>query len=822
MPNLISNGRMTERPQPPQPPADRPTDPVGPPIVYVSSNLPSRSQTFVYQEVHGLRALGAHVLPTTVRRNPFMSAIDLRLGVVTPLIAPGLHRSAVRALLRNPVGLLAVARDVAGGPLPGARARLRTAWHAWIGLRLADYARSNGAAYIHAHHADVPTTVAMVASAASGIPFGFTAHAADVFSYPSLVDQKATRAATVIAASTRVAERVTELSPGAAAKVRVVRCGVPLERFRHEGERTPSDCLRLLTVGRLMPQKDHLSMVAACQELTRRGIEFELRIVGEGAMRGEIAEAIERAGLTERITLVGGLPNHELPALYGWADVFVLSSLREGMPVVLAEALAAGLPVASTWVDGIPELIRDEVEGLLVPPDQPVRLADAIARLADPGLRRKLGEAGAERARVHDLIDVAESLTEAFPTPHLTPPSPRPRIDDPLPVTIAVVDDGDAAGLERAVAAAASQEPRRPAQVLVISSRRGPAERVAREHGARLVPPGDMPFNAALASASQPWLVVIGAGDELLPHQLAVLWQQRRARDLVLGATVVPDRPARAGALHGPAGARPRVLDPAEMIDLHRLTGGAALVRVAVARELGGYRYAAGAENLDLWLRISERRGAGVGVATAVSVDHRPRLRADQRRRRDEHLAASFARRSWWSPRRARRRHGARLAHAFSEDIRAFRPIAAIERLGALTRTPGAVAGALGEVSNRRRARRRGRRLAGDGGPAVALLPSVADRRERAEDLMAGRPLVDLTRGGRLLGLARMAARRPAMAFVDDTREALLARALGVRPLRTDRGESQTRGSARDAYGADSLRAEVGARARPGEPSPAD
>ena len=639
MSHLTTNGRPTDRPLRLRPRADRPTDPVGPPIVYVSSNLPSRSQTFVYQEIHGLRALGAHVLPTTVRRNPFMSAIDLRLGVVTPLVAGGLHRSAVRALLRNPAGLLSVARDIAKGPLPGGRTRLRTAWHAWIGLRLADYARANHAAYIHAHHADVPTTVAMVASAASGIPFGFTAHAADVFSYPSLVDQKARRAATVIAASTRVAERVAELSPGSAPKVRVVRCGVPLERFRHEGERAPADALRLLTVGRLMPQKDHLSMVAACAELDRRGIDFELRIVGEGAMRDEISRAVADAGLTDRITLMGGLPNHELPALYGWADAFILSSLREGMPVVLAEALAAGLPVASTWVDGIPELIRDGVEGLLVPPDEPERLAEAIARLADPDLRADLPAAGVHRARVHDLIDVSESLTDAVPTPPLEPGAPRPQIADPLPVTVAVIDDGDAGQLERSVAAAAGQEPRRAAQVLVISSRRGPAERIAESHGARLVPPGDMPHNAALVSASEPWLVIAGAGDELLAHQLAVLWQQRRDRDLVLGACVVPDTPARAAALHGPPSARPRVLSPAGLLDMHAVTGGAAMVRVAAARELGGYRYSAGAEDLDLWMRICERRGAGAGVATAVNINHRPDLRADQRRRREEHLS---------------------------------------------------------------------------------------------------------------------------------------------------------------------------------------
>ena len=811
MPHLTTNGRMMDHPQAPPPAPARVADPLGPPIVYVSSNLPSRSQTFVYQEIHGLRALGAHVLPTTVRRNPFMSAIDLRLGAVTPLVDAGLHRSAARALLRNPRGVIGVAREIARGPLPDGRARLRTAWHAWIGLRLADYARANGAGYIHAHHADVPTTVAMVAGAAAGVPYGFTAHAADVFSYPSLVDQKARRASAVIAASERVAERVAELSPASAERVRVVRCGVPLERFRHEGERAPGDALRLLTVGRLMPQKDHLSMVAACAELARRGVAFELRIVGEGAMRDEIAAAIDAAGLAERITLVGGLPNQELPALYGWADAFILSSLREGMPVVLAEALAAGLPVASTWVDGIPELIRDGVDGLLVPPDEPARLADAIARLTDPELRAALAAAGVERARVHDLIDVAASLTDAFPVPRLEPPDPRPSIADPLPVTVAVIDDGDAPDLARAVVAAARQEPRPPAQVLVISSRRGPAEEIAEAHGARLAPPGEMPHNAALASAAHPWLVVIGAGDEMLPHQLAVLWQQRRDRDLVLGACVVPDRPERVRALHGPATARPRVLDPARLIDMHDVTGAAALVRVDAARDLGGYRYSAGAEDLDLWVRLAERRGAGAGVATAVAIDHRPRLRADQRRRRDEHLAARFDRQSWWSPRSARRRKGARLAHGLVEDARALRPVAAVRRLAAASAAPGALGGAFGELGRRRRARRRGRRIAADGGPAVALLPSVADRRERAEDLMAGRPLVDLTRGGRLLGLMRMAARRPAMAFVDDAREALLARALGVRPLRTDRGESQTRGSARDAYGPDTLRAEVSA-----------
>ena len=165
----------------------------------------------------------------------------------------------------------------------------------------------------------------------------------------------------------------------------------------------PSDHgeVRLLSVGRLVPKKGHVHQIDACRELARRGQAFRLRIIGGGPLAADLRARIAGAGLADRIELAGERPPAEAEAAYAWADVFWHTGIvdaqgdRDGLPNVVPEAMAHGLPVISSAAGGAAEAVIDGATGLIVDPADPRALADAVRRLAnDPALCSRLGTAG--------------------------------------------------------------------------------------------------------------------------------------------------------------------------------------------------------------------------------------------------------------------------------------------------------------------------------------------------------------------------------------------------------------------------------------------
>jgi colanic acid/amylovoran biosynthesis glycosyltransferase len=169
--------------------------------------------------------------------------------------------------------------------------------------------------------------------------------------------------------------------------------------------------LTIACVGTLHEVKGQTHLVEAAGELVRRGVDLRLRFVGDGPDRAELERLAAALGLGERVEFLGQRTRAEVVALLGDADVLVAPSVptaegkREGLPVVLIEAMAAGVPVVASHLSGIPELVEDGVTGLTVTPGDSTALADAIGRLAaDPALRSRLAEAG--RARVAADFDL--------------------------------------------------------------------------------------------------------------------------------------------------------------------------------------------------------------------------------------------------------------------------------------------------------------------------------------------------------------------------------------------------------------------------------
>ncbi len=163
-----------------------------------------------------------------------------------------------------------------------------------------------------------------------------------------------------------------------------------------DGRRRPAGSpFRVLSVGRLVPEKGSPILLEAIAELVRRGLDVELAVIGDGPLRAGLEQRIEEPDLAGRVRLVGAVGQDVIAAHYQWADAFALPSFQEGLPVVLMEAMATGLPVVATRIAAVEELVQDGMTGHVVAPGRADMLASALADLAgDPARRLSWGEQG--------------------------------------------------------------------------------------------------------------------------------------------------------------------------------------------------------------------------------------------------------------------------------------------------------------------------------------------------------------------------------------------------------------------------------------------
>jgi glycosyltransferase involved in cell wall biosynthesis len=199
-------------------------------------------------------------------------------------------------------------------------------------------------------------------------------------------------------------------------KLELTPLGVDLAEFAPRPFRSDASAFQIVSVGQLVPVKGQHVLIGAAAALVSEGHDVVVRFVGDGPDRSELEREVEARGLSRSVLFVGNVNQDELRAIYGDSDALVLSSFGEGLPVVLMEAMAMEIPCIATWVAGVPELIRDGTNGLLVPPADEGSLAGAILRLmSDPDLRFKLGrEARRTVLDQYDLDKNGERLVEIF------------------------------------------------------------------------------------------------------------------------------------------------------------------------------------------------------------------------------------------------------------------------------------------------------------------------------------------------------------------------------------------------------------------------
>jgi colanic acid/amylovoran biosynthesis glycosyltransferase len=394
-----------------------------PPIAVLLSRFPLITETFILREVIELERQGQPVvLVPMIRESPEVVHEEARPWMDRALFTPWVSKPILRALMRafvkqTPTTFRLLGWIVGRAVLhPGTLVRSLLLFPKSV--HLAEELAAAGVRHLHAHFATHPATMATIISALSGIPFSFTVHAHDIFVERALLRRKLADAQFVRAISDfnkRFLENLFPLEAGK--KIRVVHVGVEPERYApsragaaYVSAATKSPP-RLLCIAALKPYKGVKFLVEACRLLKERGRDFRCDVIGTGPLRNAIRRAVDRAGLHDLVRLQGALPQHLVATEVQAADVFVLPSViaadgqMEGIPVALMEAMAAEKPVVSTAISGIPELVQNNVSGLLVDPANPRSLADAIELLLlDADLRRRLGRAA--RETVEDAFDL--------------------------------------------------------------------------------------------------------------------------------------------------------------------------------------------------------------------------------------------------------------------------------------------------------------------------------------------------------------------------------------------------------------------------------
>lgn len=386
------------------------------PVVYIMSRFPLLTETFILREMLELERQGVTlaVFPLLRARQPVRHAEVARLKAevhYTPFLSLWIIAANLSFLLRAPRRYLRLLWLVLRGNFGSANLFFGGLGVFPKSVYFARLARERGARHVHAHFATHPALAALIISELAGIPFSFTAHAHDIFLHERMLAEKVERARFVVAISEFNKQYLLERAPRVAPdRIKVVHCGIEPERYggpreaNSGGIKTGLGGPTALCVASLQPYKGIKYLVRACALVARRVEGFRCFVIGEGGDRPELEALISELGLSETVILRGAMPQHEVAEMLGAADLFVLPSVvapsgqMEGIPVALMEAMASRLPVVSTRLSGIPELVEDGHNGLLVPPADEAALADALTKLClDPELRRRMGDRGREK-----------------------------------------------------------------------------------------------------------------------------------------------------------------------------------------------------------------------------------------------------------------------------------------------------------------------------------------------------------------------------------------------------------------------------------------
>ncbi len=396
-------------------------------LAYLLSEYPALSHTFVLREVKRLRAMNFDIRVASInspKRPPAeMTAEEREEAATTFYVKRAGARGALIAHLnliaRRPAaymrGLWSALR-LGGTDL---RRVVFSIFYFVEAVILGRWMESLQVQHLHVHFANQAATVGLIASRVFPIGFSITVHGPDeFFDAPGcLLKEKIARASFICCIGYFARSQLMRLAPPSQwSKLEVAPLGVDTSVFTPRPLRPAAAPFEILCVGRLVPAKGQHVLLGAVDYLVKAKRSVRLRLVGDGPDRESLAREAVNRGLGPHVIFEGGVNHDRIREFYAAADAFVLASFAEGVPTVLMEAMAMGIACVATFVNGIPELIRNEVDGILVAPADDRALSRAIERLIDdPELRGRLGDAG--RRRVVDEYNLdrnAARLAQIF------------------------------------------------------------------------------------------------------------------------------------------------------------------------------------------------------------------------------------------------------------------------------------------------------------------------------------------------------------------------------------------------------------------------
>ena len=392
-------------------------------IAYFVNQYPKVSHTFIRREILALERRGftvqryalrgwAEVCPDPADSHEMARTRHVLRNGLAGLVLPGLA-----TLVSSPLRLARALRLALRMSIRTDHRHLHHVAYLAEACRLVRWMRSCGCRHLHAHFGTNSAEVAMYARCLGGPPYSFTVHGPEEFESPLGLGEKVGRAAFVAAISSYCRSQLyLRCDPAQWPKVHVVHCGVDAD-FRQAAEEVVPRPRRLVCVGRLCEAKGQVLLVEAIAALRGKGVGVELVLAGDGPMRAAVEQAIVRHGLGENVRITGWIGGDQVRREMLAARAMVLPSFAEGLPVVIMEAMMLHKPVISTYVAGIPELVRSGENGWLVPAGSLADLVDAIEDClsrSDEEIGR-MGDAGFARVSARHSVDTeAAKLAELF------------------------------------------------------------------------------------------------------------------------------------------------------------------------------------------------------------------------------------------------------------------------------------------------------------------------------------------------------------------------------------------------------------------------
>ena len=388
-------------------------------LAYIIGTYPLLTTTFIDREIETMRELGVCAKVFSIRQphgtlSTYQETLREDVVYLLPLSARSFIAGNLYFVFRRPKSYLSTLLFLVTRPHRGIKARFKTLLHFAEGVHTAHLMRKSSYDHVHAHFADRATTAAMVVSRLLNLEYSFTAHASDIYINPVLLPEKMTRAKFVATCTGYNESFLKGLINGHSdISIRRIYHGLDASKYEKEGEAGESRPV-VLAVGQLKEKKGFGYLLKACRLLTDLGYDLTCHIVGGGQLQATLEAEIQRLSLQETVSLRGALPHQEVIDEYRQATMFVLPAVisqdggRDGIPNVILEAMAMEIPVISTQHSGIPEVVENDVNGLLVPPADEQALAQAMAKLLDdPPLREQLGQNG--RQTVLNNFDIEQN-----------------------------------------------------------------------------------------------------------------------------------------------------------------------------------------------------------------------------------------------------------------------------------------------------------------------------------------------------------------------------------------------------------------------------